>query len=56
MELVTAKMSLRKGTYEILVLTTVVYANVRFASLVEDLEGEVLHIGLNLGIIEFTSH
>jgi len=40
-------------TYEFLVLTAVIiHANVGFAGLVENLEGEVLDIGLNFGILE----
>jgi hypothetical protein len=42
--------------YEFLVFTAVAYADIRLASLVENLEGEVLDIGLNLSIIKFTTN
>jgi hypothetical protein len=40
-------------TYDFLVLTAVLYMDVRLASLVENLEWEVLDIGLNLSVIVF---
>ena len=40
---------------EFLVLTAVVDANVRFARLVDDLEREVLDIGLHFTIVEFAT-
>ena len=42
-------------TYELLVLPTVLYTDVGLATLVEDGEGEVLDIGLNLGVAELAS-
>ena len=44
-----------EATYEFLLLTAVCYADVGLAALVEDSEGEVLDVGLHLGIIEFTA-
>jgi len=43
-------------TYEFLVLAAVVYADVWFASLVKNLEREVLDIGLNFIVIEFATN
>ena len=43
-------------TYELLVLPTVLYTDVGLATLVEDGEGEVLDIGLNLGVAELASN
>lgn len=44
-----------KATHKFLLLSTVLNLNVGFATLAEDLEGEMLHIGLNFGIVEFTT-
>jgi hypothetical protein len=43
-------------THEFLVLAMVVDADVRLGSLVENFEGEVLNIGLNLSIIIFSAN
>ena len=47
----------RKGseTYELLGLATVFDLNVGLATLVDHLEGEVLHVGLHLGIFELAA-
>jgi hypothetical protein len=45
----------RNKTYEIFLLATILDLDVRFASLVEDLEGEVLNIGLHFGIVELSA-
>ena len=45
-----------KTTHEFLVLSTVVYSDVWLASFIEDLEGEVLDIGLNLSVTELASN
>ena len=42
-------------TYELLVLATVLHPDVGLAGLVEDGEGEVLDIGLNLGVAELAT-
>ena len=44
-----------EGTYEFLLLTAVCYADVGLAALVEDSEGEVLNVGLNLSIGELAT-
>jgi hypothetical protein len=46
---------MRMKTYKFLFLATVFYTDIGFAGLVEDLEGEVLHIRLHFLIIEFTT-
>ena len=46
----------REVTYEFLILATVLNLNVRLATLVEDLEGEVLDIGLDFCIGEFATN
>ena len=46
----------RDDTYEFLLLTAVLDLDVGLASLVEDLEREVLDIGLHFGVIEFTTN
>jgi len=43
------------ATHEFLLLTTVLDTNVGLPSLVENLEGEVLNIGLDLLVIIFTA-
>jgi hypothetical protein len=43
------------STHEFLLLTTVLDTDVRLPGLVENLEGEVLDIGLHLEIIEFAA-
>ena len=43
-------------THELLVLATVLHPDVGLAGLVEDGEGEVLDIGLNLGVAELASN
>ena len=43
-------------TYEFLVLSTVRNADVRLALPIEDLEGEVLDIGLDFNIAELASN
>ena len=45
-----------ESTYEFLLLTAVCYADVGLAALVEDSEGEVLDVGLNLGIGELAAN
>lgn len=48
---------MRNGqTYKFLVLATILNPNVRLAGLVKDREGEVLDIGLNFGLGEFTAN
>ena len=42
-------------TYEFLLLTAVCYADVGLAALVEDSEGEVLDVGLNLSVGELAT-
>ena len=42
-------------TYEFLLLTAVCYADVGLATLVEDSEGEVLDVGLNLSVRELAT-
>ena len=44
------------GTYEFLVLATVLNPDVRLASLIEDLEGEVLDIGLDFCVGELSTN
>ena len=46
----------RNATYEFLVLTAIAYTDVRLASLVENLEEEVLDIRLNLNTIVFATN
>jgi hypothetical protein len=43
------------STHEFLLLATVLDTDVRLPGLVENLEGEVLDIGLHLDIIEFAA-
>ena len=43
-------------TYKFLVFATVLDPDVRLAGLVDDFEGEVLEIGLDFGIGEFTAN
>ena len=43
-------------THEFLVLTTVLYTDVRLRTLVEDGEGEVLDVGLHLRIRELAAN
>ena len=45
----------RLGTYELLGLTAVLDLNEGLATLVDDLEGEVLHIGLDLSVLELAT-
>jgi hypothetical protein len=45
-----------EGTYELLGLAAVLDLNVGLAALVDDLEGEMLHVGLNLSVIELASN
>src|SRR3954453_2642576 len=45
----------RKGTHEFLLLSLELYLDDRLATLVDDLERPVLHISLDLGVIEFTT-
>ena len=44
------------GTYEFLLLPSVLDSNIRFPVLAVDLEGEVLNIRLYLSISEFTAN
>jgi hypothetical protein len=44
------------STHEFLFLATVLDTDVRLPGLVEDLEGEVLEVGLNLLIIKFAAN
>ena len=43
------------STHEFLLLATVLHTDVRLPGLVENLEGEVLEVGLNLLIIKFAA-
>jgi hypothetical protein len=43
-------------TYEFFFLATVFNTDVGFTTLAEDLEGEVLEVGLNFGIIELATN
>jgi hypothetical protein len=45
-----------EDTYERLVLTAVIHANLRFAGLVENLEWKVLEIGLNFRVLVFPTN
>ena len=45
-----------KFTYDLLGLATVLNLNVGLAILAEDLEGEVLEIGLHLGVVELATN
>ena len=46
----------KTSTYEFLLLATVSDADVRLTALVEDGEGEVLDVGLNLSVAELASN
>jgi hypothetical protein len=42
-------------TYKFFFLATILYTDIRFTGLVEDLKREVLHVRLHFLIIEFTT-
>ncbi len=46
----------RENTHKLLLLTTVLNADVRLSALAEDLKGEMLEIGLHFSIVKLATN